>query len=417
MMLTLLLIGMLTLAFRTQPTEAEPRLIDRAEGNLVVSAFHDRQRIHRTSVLDDSITNVWLDGVHQRSYYIRPQAGADVYNATIVMETPYSEEHFPWISWDPPANYTVTPLDGNFSYEWAYHDSISPFGQAAVWLETVFPVTFKPEFDFQRTIDPVHITSRSVNQTVKLEFTPHMDFCNTHTQVILQNTSEAIATVVPGSASPDWFWFETPSEVNWQFNPNMTTYTFSVKISVQNKLYPKPIFYKPSVWIGAFFDKSISVVPSKESVTVEDDLIKGSVTYSGKNLTGELYGWEVITQNENSVQFPSYSSTAKETTVFFNINPNPATVGENVSLKGILIDEFSQPLPNETVRVYARPITGSWTYITSLATNGYGIFMWQATIPAHATGTFIFAVYYPGSEMYESTYNLAVLIVQSRSEH
>jgi len=99
-----------------------------------------------------------------------------------------------------------------------------------------------------------------------------------------------------------------------------------------------------------------------------------------------------------------------ETMVFFNINPNPATVGQKVTLKGILVDEFSQRLSSETVRLYARPLAGSWKYITSLTTNGRGIFNWQATIPV--TGTFVFAVYYPGSETYESTYSLAVLIVQ-----
>ncbi|MFQ6095295.1 MAG: hypothetical protein ACE5NN_04050, partial [Candidatus Bathyarchaeia archaeon] len=62
------------------------------------------------------------------------------------------------------------------------------------------------------------------------------------------------------------------------------------------------------------------------------------------------------------------------------------------------------------VKLYARPLAGSWRYITSLTTNENGIFTWQAKIPV--TGTFIFAVYYPGSEEYESTYNLAILIVQ-----
>jgi len=98
------------------------------------------------------------------------------------------------------------------------------------------------------------------------------------------------------------------------------------------------------------------------------------------------------------------------TSTYFNLNPNPATIGQKVTLKGILVDEFSQRLSSETVKIYARPLAGSWTYITSLTTNVRGIFNWQATIPV--TGTFVFAVYYPESEMYESTYNLAALIVQ-----
>lgn len=98
--------------------------------------------------------------------------------------------------------------------------------------------------------------------------------------------------------------------------------------------------------------------------------------------------------------------------VYFNLNPNPVGIGETLTLRGILVDEFSQPLSNETVEVYARPLAGPWRYTTSLTTNTYGTFTWQATIPEHATGTFIFAVYYPGSETHDSCYNLAILIVQ-----
>jgi len=101
------------------------------------------------------------------------------------------------------------------------------------------------------------------------------------------------------------------------------------------------------------------------------------------------------------------------TMVYFNLNPNPAKVGETVTLKGILVDEFSQPLASETVKLYGRPLAGSWRYVTSLTTNAYGIFTWQAKIPIQ--GTFIFAVYYPGSEAYESCYNFAILIVQPPS--
>jgi len=101
-----------------------------------------------------------------------------------------------------------------------------------------------------------------------------------------------------------------------------------------------------------------------------------------------------------------------ETMVFFNINPNPTSPGQTITLKGVLIDETTSGLGNENIELYVRPIAGTWRYITSLTTNIHGIFTWQATIPAHATGTFIFAVYYPGSETYESTYNFATLTVQ-----
>jgi hypothetical protein len=53
---------------------------------------------------------------------------------------------------------------------------------------------------------------------------------------------------------------------------------------------------------------------------------------------------------------------------------------------------------------------GSWKYVASLATNTNGIFTWQAEIPV--VGVFVFVVYYPGSDVYESSYNVGALIVQ-----
>ncbi len=105
-----------------------------------------------------------------------------------------------------------------------------------------------------------------------------------------------------------------------------------------------------------------------------------------------------------------YELQVWSTDVYFNLNPNPVSVGETVTLKGVLVDEFCQPLDYETVELYARPLAGSWRHITSLTTNDYGTFTWQATIPLQ--GIFIFAVYYPGNETYRPCYNFAALIVQ-----
>lgn len=101
------------------------------------------------------------------------------------------------------------------------------------------------------------------------------------------------------------------------------------------------------------------------------------------------------------------------TEVFFNMNPNPVGVGEPLAVKGILVDAYSIPLGNESVKLYVRPLMGPWRCIASVTTNSYGIFAWQATVPGTAAaGTYLFAGYYPGSETHESTYNLALLAIQ-----
>lgn len=101
------------------------------------------------------------------------------------------------------------------------------------------------------------------------------------------------------------------------------------------------------------------------------------------------------------------------TALYSRLEPNPASIGDTLTLAGILVDEFSTPLSDEPVGLYARPLAGSWTHVTSVVTNAYGIFMWQAAIPGTVTpGVYIFAVYYPGSKMYEPTYSLATLVIQ-----
>lgn len=134
-------------------------------------------------------------------------------------------------------------------------------------------------------------------------------------------------------------------------------------------------------------------------------------------ITGLLTKYQIFVEGELLDDFPLNATNIPigeklSTAVYFNVNPNPASPGETVTLKGILVDEFSRPLSNQTAKLYARPLVGSWSYITSLTTNSYGIFTWQATIPEIPPGTYILATYYPGSETYESSYNFAILVIQ-----
>lgn len=136
---------------------------------------------------------------------------------------------------------------------------------------------------------------------------------------------------------------------------------------------------------------------------------QGVVTSAGSYLVRAYYNGSAMYGPSNHIEDLMVLNKI-ETKTFVSLSPNPASPGENVTLEGVLLDESFQLLPNENIRLYARLLSGSWRYITSLTTNEYGVFMWQAEIPFK--GVFIFAVYYPGSEMYESTYSLAVLIVQ-----
>lgn len=302
--ITILLTGMLTVTFNTT-------LVSGEENNAIVMVYHDRTRIYYADLFEDTIYNHRLNGYRLRSYYIRPQEGATVSDAQIVMETQFSQGDFVWIN---PTGYkysTGTP-PYPYKYEWNF-GTISPFGQAAVWIHTPFPVTFRPGYEIKRKWDFDLITSPSVTQTLKITFFPYLSFINVHIHVGADPTPDVSAKIVLESASTDWLVSESSGGVDWQIpyydlSPGRK-YTFTVDIEVNNGLYPAPVFYKPSVGIGANIELSHNTESSTDQVTVSDDMngnggTDSKVTYMGEE--GELFDWEVIVQRENSVSLPSY---------------------------------------------------------------------------------------------------------------
>jgi rhodanese-related sulfurtransferase len=104
------------------------------------------------------------------------------------------------------------------------------------------------------------------------------------------------------------------------------------------------------------------------------------------------------------------TTTSYLTEIFFNITPNPATAGQTITIKGILTDQFSSPLANDTVKLYYRARSTKWHFASSFTTNDYGIFVTSGK--PQKLGIYQLCVYYPGCAVYELSYKCAVLIVQ-----
>lgn len=185
-------------------------------------------------------------------------------------------------------------------------------------------------------------------------------------------------------------------------------YNFSVIIKVE-PTEGRTVVYKPDVHIGRGFYHLIAIGPESEMAEMPPGMLPENVVVARVETNSSNY-WLLESRSQIMVDLREFVIVQEPTVVLFNLSPNPATVGETVTLRGILLSENGNPLGNENVKLYARPIAGSWRYITSLATNEQGFFGWQAGIPFE--GIFIFAAYYPGSESYESTYSFAILIVQ-----
>jgi hypothetical protein len=199
--------------------------------------------------------------------------------------------------------------------------------------------------------------------------------------------------------SPDFWWNQTAYifwiETNVTVGSTINWWTTTATIVGSETLYI----------LGDYIDCWVANVSYTEThyELPYYDKISGLLVKDQAFSSGELI-FE-ITLNATNIPIGKLS-----TAVYFNFNPNPAGVGETVTLKGILVDESSQPLADEMVKLYARPLAGAWRYIKSLTTSEKGVFKWQASIPRE--GTFTFAVYYPGSETYERCYDFAILIIQ-----
>lgn len=104
-------------------------------------------------------------------------------------------------------------------------------------------------------------------------------------------------------------------------------------------------------------------------------------------------------------------TTSYLTQILFSMDPNPAKTTEYVTLKGILTDQFSQPMATQNVKLYYREYCNckTWRFASTINTNAYGAFL--ATGKIRKAGIYEVAVYYPGSAYRESSYQLAILLV------
>lgn len=289
-----------------------------AENGIVVQAMLGRYRMYNSNdIFEDSVSGN-VDGYLRSRYDISPEGIVNITDARIELETPLASGNF--IDIQPPCDPVFYGV--NYTYTWDFGALLDGQG-AMVSLPTNFAVNFDPGFDCQRIWNP-WITSEFVTRILTIVFTPSTgfyDFHGVHVSAQFPDTPEAsLINVNSVSASPPndqngkpWnTWVDLANgEVNWQGDPTPgTTYYFSVDVTLQNNLNTEPIFYKPSVGIGANFDGSGSS-PDVPDPKIGDDInrdgtVESSVTYSG---TG-AFTWTEYVQSENSVGLPWFSSAA-----------------------------------------------------------------------------------------------------------
>jgi len=123
-----------------------------------------------------------------------------------------------------------------------------------------------------------------------------------------------------------------------------------------------------------------------------------TVEYSGSIQYNASSDWEILVVNK------------ARTEIYAQFVPNPVNSRETCMLKGILVDQFSNPIKFTTVTVeYSTDYGSTWNPAGTLTTNFYGIF--SKTFTAPSPKTYLIRISYAGSPNYESSTAVEPLIV------
>jgi len=124
-----------------------------------------------------------------------------------------------------------------------------------------------------------------------------------------------------------------------------------------------------------------------------------SVEYAGSIQYLPSLDWEILVV-----------SKAKSMT-YFIFTPNPVNPGENCTLKGILLDEFINPIRFAALTLeYSIDYGSTWNPAGTLTTNSYGIF--SKGFKAPSSGVYVVRIKYAGSSSYEPSTADVPLIVR-----
>jgi len=124
-----------------------------------------------------------------------------------------------------------------------------------------------------------------------------------------------------------------------------------------------------------------------------------TIEYAGSTQHLPSSDWEILVINK------------VQTEIYAKFIPNPVNPGGTCELRGILIDQFGNPIKSTMVSLeYSTDYGLSWHPAGTLTTNSYGIF--SKTFTAPSLGTYLIRVKYAGSPSHESSTTVTALIVR-----
>jgi len=101
-----------------------------------------------------------------------------------------------------------------------------------------------------------------------------------------------------------------------------------------------------------------------------------------------------------------------DTQTIFELSPNPAKLGETITLTGNLTDQYDNPIEQAKVKIYYSIDDGTtWTYAGTLQTNSTGVFTAKGKLTI--LGIYLVKVEYEGDYMYKASHHVETLTIES----
>lgn len=146
--------------------------------------------------------------------------------------------------------------------------------------------------------------------------------------------------------------------------------------------------------------------PAFRTITLPYCLPQGTYTWHGALLNPTTH--EILYDDTAPWEF-----TGKiDTKISFDLSPNPATIGQTITLAGNLTDQYSNPISHAPVEVLYSIDNGvTWVYAGTLQTNSTGWFKAKGKLTV--IGYYLIKVRYKGTPKYNPSHHIETLTIKS----
>lgn len=179
--------------------------------------------------------------------------------------------------------------------------------------------------------------------------------------------------------------------------------TFSAKSTFYVRVTRRGIYCRMRIYADADHTNLLEDTGDIEGVSTRYEYVAIGI----RKMSNDPYDWS--TGYLANLLLEVFQKT--DTKLSFELNPNPAQLGDTIKMTGNLVDEYGQPMQSSQVSVYYSIDGGvRWIYAGTLLTNSTGWFKAKGKITV--VGYYFVAVVFRGTPEYTLSYHVEKLIMK-----